>query len=374
MTRGFQRFTKRYVNVLGVLIGLTVVSSILLYAGCGMVSSPNTPTRPPVRPTSTITSPTAGATVSTGTTVSITGTASVTGGGTVARVDVSVDGGATFSAATGTTAWSYTWTPTTPGPATIRSRVVDNNVNQQDPPAEITVTVRDTTPPTSTITSPTAGATVLTSHLVNITGTASDAGGGTLQSVQVSVDGGATWNVATGTTAWSYNWTPTLSGSATIKSRAIDNSGNQQDPPAQVTVTIRDATPPTSTISFPADGSTVPEVPFAIINGTASDTGGGVMDKVEVSLDGGATWNLAVLGLGRDTWDFSWTPSPRGRVTIKSRAIDNSGNVQDPPTESTVTIVDGPPVVITRSPQQVSNVPLLANVTATFNEALDPAK
>src|SRR5215510_14935879 len=140
MTQGFQRFTKRYVNVLGVLIGLTVVSSILLYAGCGMVSSPNTPTRPPVRPTSTITSPTAGATVSAGTTVSITGTASVTGGGTVARVDVSVDGGATFSAATGTTAWSFTWTPTTPGQVTIRSRATDNSGNVQDPLAQITVT------------------------------------------------------------------------------------------------------------------------------------------------------------------------------------------------------------------------------------------
>src|SRR5215510_14713559 len=188
MTQGFQRFTKRYVNVLGVLIGLTVVSSILLYAGCGMVSSPNTPTRPPVRPTSTITSPTAGAAVSTGTTVSITGTASVTGGGTVARVDVSVGGGANFSAATGTTAWSFTWMPTTAGSATIRSRAIDNNGNQQDPPAEITVTVQDKTPPTSTITSPTAGATVSTGTTVSITGTASDAGGGTVARVDVSVD------------------------------------------------------------------------------------------------------------------------------------------------------------------------------------------
>src|SRR5262245_66016625 len=133
MTQRFQKFTKRYVNVLGIFIGVAFVSSILLNSGC-MSGSPNNPTRPPVRPTSTITSPTAGAAVSTGTTVSITGTASVTGGGTVARVDVSVDGGANFSAATGTTAWSFTWTPTTPGQATIRSPVFDNNGNQQDPP------------------------------------------------------------------------------------------------------------------------------------------------------------------------------------------------------------------------------------------------
>src|SRR5215510_3694906 len=141
MTQGFQSFAKRYVEVLGVFIGMAVVGSILLSSGCGMVR-PNTPRQDPdtVRPTSTITFPTAGATVVIGTTVSITGSASDAGGGTVARVEVSVDGGATFSAATGTTAWSFVWTPTTPGQVTIRSRATDSSGNVQDPPAQITVT------------------------------------------------------------------------------------------------------------------------------------------------------------------------------------------------------------------------------------------
>jgi hypothetical protein len=56
---------------------------------------------------SAITSPTSAATVLTRVTVSIAGTASDTGGGSVARVEVSVDGGANYSAATGTTAWSF---------------------------------------------------------------------------------------------------------------------------------------------------------------------------------------------------------------------------------------------------------------------------
>jgi len=98
MIKGLQRFTPRCVNVLCVLTGLAVTASILLYSGCGMTGSPNTPARPTpdtLAPTSIITSPTAGATVSTGTTVSVTGTASDAGGGSVARVEVSVDGGAT---------------------------------------------------------------------------------------------------------------------------------------------------------------------------------------------------------------------------------------------------------------------------------------
>src|SRR5262244_320390 len=115
MTQGFQRFTKSYVNVLGVLIGLAVVISILLYSGCGMTSNrPGIPTPTPTpdrsAPTSAITSPASGATVLTRVTVNITGTASDTGG-SVARVEVSVDGGVTFSAATGTTSWSFSWTP-----------------------------------------------------------------------------------------------------------------------------------------------------------------------------------------------------------------------------------------------------------------------
>src|SRR5262245_23666069 len=244
MTQGFQRFTKRYVNVLGVLIGLAIVSSILLYSGC-MTSSPNIPTNPTptptpdrIAPTSAITSPMSGATVLTRVTVSITGTASDTGG-SVARVEVSVDGGVTYSAATGTTAWSFNWTPATTGPASIRSRAVDDSGNVQNPPAQLTVTViQDTTPPTSTITSPRTGADILTGTAVSITGTASDTGGGTVARVDVSVDGGATFSAATGTTSWSFSRTLTTPGRVTIRSRAVDDSGNVQNPPAAINVNI----------------------------------------------------------------------------------------------------------------------------------------
>src|SRR5262245_15414493 len=349
MTQGIQRFTKRNVNVLVVLIGLAVVSSILIYSGCGMTSSPNIPTNqtqtptptptpaptptPDTPPTSTITSPKEGAIVLIGTQVAITGTASDAGGGSVVRVEVSVDGVANYSAAAGTNAWSFNWTPSALGPATIKSRAVDNSGNVQNPPAEIHVTVD--APPTSTITSPTAGATALTDHVVNITGTASDTGGGTVARVEVSVDGGANYNAATGTTPWSYNWTPTLSGSATIKSRAIDNSGIVQDPPAAVTVTVLDTTPPTSIITSPATGGIVPRGTTLSVTGTASDAGGGSVANVEVSVNGGATWKVAT---GTTLWNYNWTPTTPGPATIKSRAVDDSGNQQNPPVEITVTV------------------------------------
>ena len=52
--------------------------------------------------------------------------------------------------------------------------------------------------PTSTITSPAAGATFAAGHAVTISGTATDTGGGVVGGVEVSVDGGATWHPATG--------------------------------------------------------------------------------------------------------------------------------------------------------------------------------
>src|SRR5688572_26185422 len=142
MTQVFQKFTKRYGVGKGVLIALAVVSSILFSSGCAS-SSPRIPTTNPdmSAPTSAITSPTAGATISAGVATTITGTGSDTGGGSVARVEVSVDGGATFSAATGTTAWSFAFTPLTPGQATIISRATDTSGNVQNPTTQITVNV-----------------------------------------------------------------------------------------------------------------------------------------------------------------------------------------------------------------------------------------
>src|SRR5262245_122874 len=125
-------------------------------------------------------------------------------------------------------------------------------------PASPTPTPRpDTQPPTSTITSPTAGATVTVGITVTITGTASDTGGGSVARVDVSVDGGVTYNTTMGTTTWSYNWTPTSPVPTTIRSRAVDNSGNQQTPPTVITVTTVtvDATPRIVSTT-PAPGAT----------------------------------------------------------------------------------------------------------------------
>jgi len=99
-----------------------------------------------------------------------------------------------------------------------------------------------------------AGATVAIGARVNITGTATDTGG-LVAGVNVSVDGGLSWNRATGTTSWNYSWTPTTLGPVTIRSRAVDDSGNQQDPSAAITITVIQPPPPTCPCSIWGSGA-----------------------------------------------------------------------------------------------------------------------
>jgi VCBS repeat-containing protein len=93
-----------------------------------------------------------------------------------------------------------------------------------------------------------------------------------------------------------------------------------------------DKTAPTSTITAPATatiGSTV------TITGTATDAGGGVIAGVEVSTDNGASWHPAT---GDETWTYSWAPQAAGTYTIRSRAVDDSINLETPSAGRTVTV------------------------------------
>ena len=120
-------------------------------------------------------------------------------------------------------------------PATLRSGLVASAASA------------DQTAPASTITSPTSGASIVPqgATAVQIAGTARDQGG-IVAGVEVSVDGGATWHPAIGRESWTFAWTPTRLGSVTIKSRAVDDSGNIETPAAGVTVTIQNPQCPCS--------------------------------------------------------------------------------------------------------------------------------
>ena len=92
----------------------------------------------------------------------------------------------------------------------------------------------DTVRPTSTVTAPAAGATLPDGVQVTVTGTAGDTGGGVVAGVEVSTDGGGRWHPATGTNNWSYSWIVHGNPIATLLTRAIDDSGNVENPSGSV--------------------------------------------------------------------------------------------------------------------------------------------
>ena len=108
----------------------------------------------------------------------------------------------------------------------------------------------DTEAPSSQISSPLAGSDVQSGAPITISGTATDtegeSGGGQVGSVEVSTDNGATWHPAQGRANWTYSWTPDATGSATIKTRAADDSGNLETAGAGITVNVIARTCPCS--------------------------------------------------------------------------------------------------------------------------------
>src|SRR6185436_12073179 len=76
--------------------------------------------------------------------------------------------------------------------------------------------------PTTTVNTPADNATVPAQSPVTISGTTAEVGGGRVARVEVSVDGGTTWKAATGIASWTFSWTPTTLGPATVKVRSID--------------------------------------------------------------------------------------------------------------------------------------------------------
>jgi hypothetical protein len=307
----------------GASLGVTaaLVTSLLLVTGstavagggCGKKCSPGSGSSS--APTVAISTPTAGADVASPFEVAGSATSSSR---TITSVGVSIDGGALHTAS-GTTSWSASVDAAqlAPGTHVLSARATDSSGKSTS--VSENVVVADTTAPSLTLATPTAGATV--GGYVTLTGSAAD--DVAVSRVDVSVDSGA-WQPATGTTIWSAVVdTPSLpDGTHTFFARATDAAGNTATTSISVTVknTVLDSTLPTVTFSAPQSGSTVSGV--ATVSGSASDNIG--LAAVDVQIDGGA-WQAAA---GKASWSYAWdtTAVANGTHTLVAKATDTSGN------------------------------------------------
>lgn len=135
--------------------------------------------------------------------------------------------------------------------------------------------------------------------VINVTGTAKAVSGRTVGLVEVSLDGGATWQGATDAsgngswTSWSYPWRPSVTGSYGIKARARDSAGYYELPGSAISVRVTSIYAPSVTSSF----------------ATAGDFDAGRKDGVGTGPDGLA------LTSAQQPLPFLWVPNLNDTVS-----------------------------------------------------------
>ncbi|GFO58585.1 hypothetical protein GMST_09100 [Geomonas silvestris] len=333
-----------------------------------------------------------------GASYSFTGTASDSVSG-VGRVNLTVNGGiaraaadAALSPALPWSSWNYLWSLPVNGTYSVQSQAVDNAGNLQANPATVSVIVANPLPDVQLV-APLNAALVGSTTPRVITGTAQAAVGGLpLQKVQVAVfssanpPGTLTWNDATGTTAWSYNWQLPPDGAYTVQARVLDVApaldGSIAGNVSQVVsrnVTIDTAAPVSSIVAL-ANPYLMGHL--VTLNGSADDPSPGtgiaqvavtLTDRLgQVASSGAANYNSS----GK-SWVYTSGTLADGSYTIQAVATDNAGNQQAVAATSSVTIDNVAPVSsITAQPaalsnQLVSSFSFVANEPSRFVCTLD---
>ena len=226
----------------------------------------------------------------------------------------------------------------------------------------------DTTPPSASLTFPTAGgafnaaAWTAGCSTAGFCGTASDGESG-LSVVEVSIRRASTskywngstfgstterWLAASGTNSWSYPFSLPAQGSYTVRARAKDAAGNVSTPTS--TTFLYDTAAPTLAVTFPVAAGAYTTAGWnagCVLSGmcgTASDAVSGVK-KVEISIRRGTGkyWNgtsfgstseVFFLAVGTTSWSYGFAAASfggiQGSYTMRVRVTDNAKNVRGP--------------------------------------------
>jgi subtilisin family serine protease len=263
------------------------------------------------KPTVSITSPAAGATVSG--TISVTATAS--DNDKVHSVSFTIDGNALCTSSGPAFSCLLDTKTLANGSHTVTSIAVDPAGNSASASRSFTVSnqTADATKPVVTITSPAGGSTV--KGTVNITYTASDNVGVKSVAIKAGTTTLCTLTAASGSCSW--NTTSFTNGAAALSAVASDAAGNSATSTATVTVSnVSDTTPPSVSITSPMSGSRV----VGNVSVTASATDNVGVAKVELFVNGVLT---ATSTAAPFTTRFK---APKGTIKLQLKAFDAAGN------------------------------------------------
>src|SRR5439155_7699101 len=215
----------------------------------------------------------------------------------------------------------------------------------------------DTRPPTVAVTAPADGASVW--GIVAVSASASDNVG--VAGVQLLLDG-ASLGAEDTAAPYSVSWDTTTAALGTHVLRAVarDAAGNVATSTAVTVTVVPDSTPPTASLTAPADGATV--VGTVTISATASDDVG--VAGLQFLLDGANLGAEDATSPYSVTWDTA-TATP-GAHTLTAVARDAAGNSAAPaPVTVTVAPDTTPPTVSVTAPANGASVSGTVTVTAS---------
>jgi regulation of enolase protein 1 (concanavalin A-like superfamily) len=219
------------------------------------------------------------------------------------------------------TTWTLVGTQTITLPTSI---YVGLAVTSHNPSAASTATFTNVSvtggtnqAPAASITSPANGATYTAPASITISANASDSDG-TIS--QVAFYQGSTLLGTDTSSPYSFAWSSVAAGTYSLTARATDNSGATTTS-AAVSVTVNPAanTPPSVSITSPANGASYTAPASITIAANASDSNGTVS---QVAFYQGS----ALLGTDASSpYSFAWTNVPAGTYALTARATDNGG-------------------------------------------------
>nr|WP_244561355.1 DUF4082 domain-containing protein [Bradyrhizobium canariense] len=129
---------------------------------------------------------------------------------------------------------------------------------------------------------------------------------------------------------------------------------------ANLTAAIQstDGTAPTSGI-INLSAASVVEGQSITVTGTATDAGGKIAG-VEISTNGGTTWHPANsnVGAANVTWSYTFVTGAQGRYNLKTRAVDDSLNLETPGAGTSYTVTPSSNLTLfspTDTPAVISN-------------------
>ncbi|MBI2853863.1 MAG: matrixin family metalloprotease [Chloroflexi bacterium] len=315
----------------------------------------------------TLTSPNGGESWSTGSVHDITWTSSGLFG--TVKIEISRDGGASFSTIVAATPDDgiHPWTVTGPATASGRIRVTGTGSSTVSDVSDANFTITGPPPPSLAITSPNGGESWAVGSTQTITWTASGFGTKDKVKVELSRDGGTKWStIAPAVTATSGSTTWKVSGTATANALVRVSNPLASDV-SNAEFTITGPPPPSITVTSPDGGETWESATTQTITWTSASLTGAV--KIELSRDGGATWSTivpATPNTGSKTWKVSGTATTQARVRVSSltsKSIMDSSN-----TDFTIT-GPPPPTIAVTSPNGGESWAVGSTQTITWTSA-----